>query len=195
MLRLRSLFRRVSAATGRRFTFLRLDTLNGRQFLRRLALRRPFPVRRDQLVPGVCRDRKDRKAPPVREVIPECRGPAGPRGFQGPQGPQGPRGFTGESGSPAVSGAGNIAFLYFYPACGNVYVLDRNGGIWEAAYLAGGSGWKPVSPRMRVPVATTDIVSWQLFSFLDRSGNVWWWTGESGREEWHNLSAPPSVLR
>lgn len=135
---------------------------------------------------------------PGLQGLPGPQGPPGPRGYPGlpgPAGPQGPQGLTGQPGSPAMSGAGNIAFLYFHPTCGNIYVLDRNGEVWEAVNLGSGSSWEAISLRLRVPVSTASIVSWQLFSFLDRNGNVWCWAGERGEEKWHNLAAPPILSK
>jgi len=108
-------------------------------------------------------------------------GPEGPQGDVGPMGPQGPKGDIGEQGPPGITGAGNIAFITVDPG-GGVYVLAIDGTAWS---LNPGDGWK-AETNFDVPLDADDIVQWDLRTFLDDQGGVWYNTSTG----WVNFGAP-----
>lgn len=98
-------------------------------------------------------------------------------------GPKGDVGEQGPKGDSAQMGAGNIAFCNnAYPSC--LKVLRTDGTVWDA----GANNWvlSPQSPNF-VPIPTSDIIAWEQYSFLDKNGDVWNWTGNN---VWVNLGHP-----
>lgn len=111
-------------------------------------------------------------------------GPIGPTGPMGEQGVQGPEGLTGPQGLPgknAVSGAGNIAFIDFNRNA----ALTNDGQVWRWDFST--NQWDRFWSSYDVPVSTSNIVQWILFSFLDTSGHVW---VRRGGEPWVDAGSP-----
>lgn len=121
-------------------------------------------------------------------------GPVGPQGVkgdtgiagqQGAIGSVGPQGLKGDKGDSVMHGAGNIAFCESYSRACQI-VLKTDGTIWEFTGI-----WIP-SPNFpqSVPVAVSQIVSWDRFSFLDINGDVWRWESGLTPNRWINQGHP-----
>ena len=105
----------------------------------------------------------------------------GPRGERGPAGPVGPQGVQG---SPTTRGAGNIAFT-FRDAGDDIHVLKTDGTVWKWPLL----GWAPEGVSgINAPIPVSDIVDWQVISFLDKNGDVWRFSFASST--WGNYGHP-----
>ena len=100
-------------------------------------------------------------------------GPRGDTGLQGPQGdigPVGPQGLQGLKGDNALNGAGQIAFVATNPA--GTYVLKTDGTIWSSNRCVG-CGWSNNNGIPAIPIPVENIVSWQIYSLVDKDGNYW----------------------
>jgi hypothetical protein len=103
-------------------------------------------------------------------------------GGVGPTGASGLSGAVGATGASAVNGAGNIAFLHSDLGI-PPYVLRTDGKVY---WLDGEGVWRHES-SYDVPIAVNQIAKWVPHTFVDTSGNVWYWNITSS---WQNYSHP-----
>ncbi len=113
--------------------------------------------------------------------IPGPQGSTGINGQDGAVGPQGLQGNPGPQGLAGITGAGNIAFIFYD---GNTWALTTDGKTW----IKNTGDWSnnPLAVPKDVPIPTSSIVQWSVWSFLDSRGNVW--IGNTGT--WVNSGHP-----
>jgi hypothetical protein len=93
-------------------------------------------------------------------------------------GQRGPRGEQGEPGSPGLSGAEDIAFIDYED--GEAFVLYYDGRVFQMTEQG------LVNLNRDVPVDVETILQWNILSFLDNNGDIWWWDSDS----WENIGSP-----
>src|SRR3989344_5397921 len=108
-------------------------------------------------------------------------GPQGPAGPQGEVGPMGPQGLPGEPciqtqalETPSASlEASDVAFLL--NTAGAYVILAKNGIVYAHQGYLSGPGWAqmalgtdgiPRQPNINPPIPVSEIVQWQLWTFL-----------------------------
>lgn len=77
----------------------------------------------------------------------------------------------------------DVAFIFWDPD--GVHVLKKDGTVWKCPSC----GWTPDDDPydLTPPVSTQDIVEWELFTFLDKNGDVWLFNESFG---WRNYEHP-----
>jgi hypothetical protein len=123
-------------------------------------------------------------------------GPKGDTGTQGPvgltgatstiAGPVGPQGPVGPKGDSATNGAGNVAFYFNFG--GTNFALRKDGTVWS--YQHDTNSWNQ-NPNITVPIPTENIISWEVYDFMDKDGNIWgFYDGYTPIAPWVNGGHP-----
>jgi len=118
-------------------------------------------------------------------------GPQGPKGDKGDRGEPGPVGPQGEAGQGATHGAGNIVFMH-----DDDYLLKTDGTVWVANQTPNAGG--PLFTQVQggpaeLPVPMSDIVNWEYYVLIDKSGNYWYFDYKESYNDrkWINFGPLP----